>query len=236
MDPAETERTSVSKHFLSPEEKERLYSLAGNKACADCGAAHPEWASVSFGTLICFRCAGRHRSYGVHISFVRSVELDAWSQAERCAMLAGGNQRFHEFLAGSQTHTAGVILDDYGAVGQLYRQRLAARCNGDWEEPEVPLAADGVLASRNAVADHAAGDRVARGPPVWAADGAGCMRCGRNFTPFFRRHHCRRCGRCICGDCAPRGNTRPILEWKMGAPVRHCRDCFQSPILKWQHE
>jgi len=37
----------------------------------------------------------------------------------------------------------------------------------------------------------------------WTADkdASNCQICGRDFTLFFRRHHCRHCGRCICNAC-----------------------------------
>ena len=49
----------------------------GNGYCADCAAANPMWASISFGVTICLQCAGTHRSIGVHISFVRSIDMDS---------------------------------------------------------------------------------------------------------------------------------------------------------------
>ena len=46
---------------------EILKSLPGNNSCVDCGKAHPDWASVTYGTLICLQCSGRHRSMGVQV-------------------------------------------------------------------------------------------------------------------------------------------------------------------------
>jgi len=51
--------------------------LAANPACADCGAAKPDWASISLGVVVCIECSGVHRSLGAHISKVRSLTLDA---------------------------------------------------------------------------------------------------------------------------------------------------------------
>ena len=77
-----------------------LVGVAGNERCFDCDAsvtADP-WISANHGTTICFACAGTHRSLGVHISFVRSVNLDELKPKERAAMEFGGNSRLRAFL------------------------------------------------------------------------------------------------------------------------------------------
>ena len=50
----------------------------GNRICADCNAREPEWASINLGVFLCIECSGIHRSFGTHISKVRSVKLDKW--------------------------------------------------------------------------------------------------------------------------------------------------------------
>lgn len=42
----------------------------------------PRWASWNLGIFICIRCAGIHRNLGVHISRVKSVNLDQWTQEQ----------------------------------------------------------------------------------------------------------------------------------------------------------
>jgi hypothetical protein len=93
-----------------------LMSLPGNSHCVDCCMPNPEWASITYGTLICMRCSGIHRSYGVQTSFVRSIRMDTWSHAQILAMLEGGNRQLqgffdrhemgmHSALAGNRYHT-----------------------------------------------------------------------------------------------------------------------------------
>lgn len=47
-----------------------------NKTCADCSAVDPLWCVINRGILVCIACSGVHRSFGTHMSKVRSVELD----------------------------------------------------------------------------------------------------------------------------------------------------------------
>lgn len=98
-----------------------MMSLPGNAACVDCGSPNPEWASVTYGTLVCLRCSGRHRSYGVQTSFVRSVRMDSWSHAHVLAMLEGGNEQLRGFFGRHQ------LLDGSSGVSARRYQTKAAK-------------------------------------------------------------------------------------------------------------
>jgi Arf-GAP/coiled-coil/ANK repeat/PH domain-containing protein len=55
-----------------------LQSIDGNEKCADCTRENPKWASINMGVLLCIECSGIHRGLGVHISKVKSLDLDRW--------------------------------------------------------------------------------------------------------------------------------------------------------------
>ncbi|KHJ99942.1 putative GTP-ase activating protein [Oesophagostomum dentatum] len=64
-----------------------------NKHCADCLAKQPRWASWNLGVFICIKCAGIHRNMGVHISKVKSVNLDSWTAEQVQSMRLMGNAK-----------------------------------------------------------------------------------------------------------------------------------------------
>lgn len=64
-----------------------------NKYCVDCDAKGPRWASWNLGIFLCIRCAGIHRNLGVHISRVKSVNLDSWTPEQVVSLQQMGNSR-----------------------------------------------------------------------------------------------------------------------------------------------
>lgn len=99
-----------------------LKKQRGNKKCCNCAAKFPQWASATFGILICMNCSGKHRFLGPNISFVRSVAMDKWKERELRTMELGGNKRFHAYL---EAEMISGEIDYDGEALRRYRRQLA---------------------------------------------------------------------------------------------------------------
>ncbi|KAL9588332.1 MAG: hypothetical protein Q9203_002854 [Teloschistes exilis] len=85
---------AMSKRTQARNEKalqELVKTVPGNDRCADCGARNPGWASWSLGIFLCLRCASLHRKLGTHISKVKSLSMDTWTNEQVESMRRNGN-------------------------------------------------------------------------------------------------------------------------------------------------
>ena len=87
---SESDRKLQEKHHLI---LANLLRQEENKFCADCRARGPRWASWNLGIFLCIQCAGIHRNLGVHISRVKSVNLDSWTPEQIESISTKGNAK-----------------------------------------------------------------------------------------------------------------------------------------------
>ena len=75
-----------------------ILTIEGNSNCCDCNAEKPKWASLNNGVFLCLKCAGVHRSLGIEVSTIRSLQIDSWTDKQILYISKGGNARFKNNL------------------------------------------------------------------------------------------------------------------------------------------
>ncbi|KAH7558853.1 hypothetical protein BM1_04990 [Bipolaris maydis] len=118
-----------------------------NNKCVDCNAPSPQWASPKLGIFMCLSCSGVHRGLGVHISFIRSITMDAFKGSELVRMDAGGNKPFQDFFNSHESNTkegrtfeSSTIQERYDSeAGDEWKERLSCKVeNREFDKSNLP--------------------------------------------------------------------------------------------------
>ena len=101
---AEEKRETKKRNMATQHERDALFNALfrkkGNKLCFDCNTPNPKWTSKTFCVFVCLDCSGVHRSLGVHISAVKSANMDRWTTEELDTFKAsGGNDAARAFFS-----------------------------------------------------------------------------------------------------------------------------------------
>uniref|UniRef100_A0A7N8XHZ1 WD repeat and FYVE domain containing 1 n=2 Tax=Mastacembelus armatus TaxID=205130 RepID=A0A7N8XHZ1_9TELE len=136
-------------------------------------------------------------------------------------------------FSGASDHS--VIMWDIGGrkgrtlLLQGHHERVQALRYLQLTRQLVTCSADGGIAVWNM-------DTQREEAPQWL-DSDSCQKCEQPFfwnikqmwdtkTLGLRQHHCRKCGKAVCGKCSSKRSTFPVMGFEF--PVRICDACFET--------
>lgn len=138
------------KGFVSDRFRDEFFQIVRskpeNRTCFDCESRNPTWLSLSYAVFICLNCSSDHRKMGVHISFVRSSDLDKFTPLQLLRMDIGGNNRARNYFKQTMGVNFSPNTKEYANTicGKQYKQMLDTELSGyesssskKCNEPEV---------------------------------------------------------------------------------------------------
>jgi len=119
-----------------------IRSQCGNNICVECGKLNPQWISVTYGIWMCIECSGKHRLLGLHLSQIKSITMDKWTEKEIEKIQHGGNKNFKDFIESHSAFNSQWTFEEryQSQLMALYRDKLTMESAGEiWIEEESPI-------------------------------------------------------------------------------------------------
>jgi len=95
----------------------------GNSECCDCGAAEVKWISLNNGIFLCDKCAENHRTFGMSVSQILSLQLPTWSESQLLFLKKGGNKNYKKNLAEYNIAPSASVDVKYKSKAASYYRR-----------------------------------------------------------------------------------------------------------------
>ena len=111
-----------------------------NSKCVDCGTENPKWASMNNGVFLCLKCAGIHRSFGMSVSLIRSLQIDSWTEKQLLYLTKGGNINFKNNLSEFNiAETAALDIKYKSKAADYYRKYLKNEVEKESDPNYAPI-------------------------------------------------------------------------------------------------
>ncbi len=84
-------------------------------------------------------CSGEHRSFGVQVSYIKSLTLDQWNETQFNTMRVGGNKRLRDFLLSNDMPEYLDKKEIYSSkLMSYYRRMLKVEAKGEMFMEQMP--------------------------------------------------------------------------------------------------
>ena len=137
-----------------------LVKQPDNKVCVDCKRNDTRWAAWNLGCFLCIRCSGIHRSMGTHISRVKSIDLDMWTEEQMQSVIKWGNKRANLYWEANLK--AGHVPPDHKIESFIRSKYESRRWALPTPLPEDPSVLTGEAPAAPAAAPAAPAARAAK--------------------------------------------------------------------------
>ena len=92
------------------------------------------------GVFLCLKCAGIHRSFGMSVSLIRSLQIDSWTEKQLLYLTKGGNINFKNNLSEFNiAETAALDIKYKSKAADYYRKYLKNEVEKESDPNYAPI-------------------------------------------------------------------------------------------------